>query len=238
MRKPVVLAVIPARGGSTGVPRKNLRKLGGKPLVVHSVEAALKAPGVGHILVTSDSDEILRAANVSKRVILLKRPAELARNDTPMMPVYRHAILSFEALSGLTVDYMVGLEPTAPLRIPADIAGCLARAVKTRADAVESVKASGENPYFVQVEPRRGSALWYDQSKKAPITRRQDAPQVYTLNGAVEVLRRSVVFKTDNIYDVRRLAVYEMPQERSVDLDTETDFVLAEALLSLGRRAR
>lgn len=238
-KRPCILAVVPARGGSTGVPRKNLKKLGGKPLVVHSVEAALKASLVGHVLVTSDSDEILRTAGrVSGRVIRLKRPAELASNTAPMMPVYRHAVREFEKSSGLRVDYLVGLEPTTPLRLPSDIDGCIRRALETGADAIESVKESGENPYFVQVEPRRGSRHWVDQSKKSTALRRQDAPRVWTLNGAVEVLKRAVVMGVDNIYNVRRLAVYPMPQERSVDLDSETDFIIAEALLRRSARAK
>jgi CMP-N,N'-diacetyllegionaminic acid synthase len=236
--RPVVLAVIPARGGSTGVPRKNLKNLGGKPLVAHSVEAALKAPGITHVLVSSDSDAILRAAALSPRVIRLKRPAALATDTAPMLPVYRHAVNEFERMSGRRVHWFVGLEPTTPLRLPSDIEGCLRRMRETGADAVESVKAAGENPYFVQVEPRKGSRVWVDQCKRSPVTRRQDAPVVWTLNGAVEVLTRRVVMDVDNIYDVRKLAVYPMPQSRSVDLDSETDFIVAEALLRASRRKK
>lgn len=230
MSEPTVLTVIPARGGSKGVPGKNLRPIAGKPLVVHSVEAALAARGAGRIVVSSDSPEILRTAAVSGRVTALRRPPELAEDTTPILPVYRHAVQEFERESGKTVDYMIGLEPTTPFRLAVDIDGCLEKAVADGADVLVSVKSTSENPYFVLVEPRADDPRWFEQSKKSPATRRQDAPPVYTINGAVYVFTRKALFGLDSLYQAERLGIYEMPWERSVDLDSESDFELAEFL--------
>lgn len=225
-----MLTVIPARGGSKGVPGKNLRPIAGKPLVVWSVEAALAARGAGPVTVSSDSAEILATAAVSARVTALRRPPELAQDATPILPVYRHAVEEFERASGKSVDYMIGLEPTTPFRLPSDIEGCLDKAVKDGADVLVSVKATSENPYFVLVEPRKDDPRWFEQSKKSSATRRQDVPPVYTINGAVYVFTRKALFALDSLYQTERLGIYEMPWERSVDLDSESDFALADFL--------
>lgn len=236
MNKVRTLAVIAARGGSKGIPGKNLRKLAGQPLVARAVRTALAARGVDRVLVSSDSDAILAAARVHPSVICLKRPAELARDETPMMPVYRHAIEAYEREAGFRITHLVGLQATSPLSLPSDVEGTLRTALKTKADFVVTVKVASENPYFVQVERRRNG--WFEQAKKSLRTRRQDVPVVYTLNGAVDAAPRDVVFRINHVYDARKLAVYEMPQERSIDLDTETDFVIAEALMRLRRSRR
>lgn len=223
-----VLTVIPARAGSKGVPRKNLKLLGGKPLVVWSVEAALAAKSGGTVVVSSDSDEILAAAAISPKVRVLKRPSELAQDATPILPVYRHALEAHEKETGRVVDYLIGLEPTTPFRSPGDIDACVAKAVELGADAVITVKPTAENPYFVLVEPRRDDPRWVEQSKKGPYTRRQDAPPVYTVNGAVYIFTRKTLFGIENLYQAAKLAVVEMPWERSVDIDSPSDFELAE----------
>lgn len=230
-----VLTVIPARGGSKGVPGKNLKPIAGKPLVAWSVESALAAKSSGTIIVTSDSDDILRAASLSPNVRALKRPAELAQDTTPIFPVYRHAVETIEKETGKPVDYLIGLEPTTPFRSPSDIDACVAKAVELKADVVTTVKHTAENPYFVLVEPRRDDPRWVEQSKKGPFTRRQDAPPVYTINGAVYVFTRAALFAIERLYDAKKLAVVEMPWERSVDIDSASDFELAEFLVSRSR---
>jgi CMP-N,N'-diacetyllegionaminic acid synthase len=234
LSKPVVLAVVPARAGSKGVPGKNLRKLGGLPLVAWSTRSALKARRVTDVVATSDSRAILAAAAVSERVIRVVRPKALASDKAPILPTYRHAVLEYEKATGRAVDWLVGLEPTTPLRKPEDIDGCVARAVAAKADLAVAVKATSENPYFVQVEPKSKGSAWHRQVKRSRAMRRQDAPPVYTINGAVYVIKRSVLFRIESIYDAAKLAVFEMPWARSVDLDSENDFELAEFLLSRG----
>jgi CMP-N-acetylneuraminic acid synthetase len=119
--------------------------------------------------------------------------------------------------------------------LASDIDGCLKKAVADGADVLVSVKATSENPYFVLVEPRADDPRWFEQSKKSSATRRQDAPPVYTINGAVYVFTRKALFELDSLYKAARLGVFEMPWERSVDLDSESDFALAEFLVA--RRA-
>lgn len=232
--EPVFLAVIPARAGSKGVPGKNIRLLAGRPLIAWTVEAALAARRVTHVAVSSDSEEILAAGAVSDRVLRIRRPDALGRDDTAMLDVYRHAVQEFERQSGRRVDFLVGLQPTSPFRSAEDIDACIERAVDVDAETLVSVRAARENPYFVQIEPDAKDPRWYRQVKKCRVVRRQDLPPVFVVNGAVYVFRREALFARKHLYDARRFGVYEMPWVRSVDLDSEDDFLQAEFLLAKG----
>jgi CMP-N,N'-diacetyllegionaminic acid synthase len=215
-----VLGLIPARAGSKGVARKNLRELAGKPVLAWTVEAALACQLLDRVLVSTDDDEIAAFARACGAEVPFARPAELANDDTPDLPVYRHAL---EAL-GDEFDVVAWLRPTAPLRTADDIAAAVRLLDETGADCVRSVCEAEHSPYWMgRVEEGRLVPLLGD-----PPPRRQLLPPVYRLNGAVDAVRCASV--GDELFggDVR---AYVMPRERSVDLDTELDFLLAEALL-------
>jgi len=231
---PIFLAIIAARAGSKGVRNKNLRPLGGKPLVAWSVGAALKAREVTHVVVSSDSPKILAAAAISPRVRCLRRPAALSGDRAAILDVYRHAVLEFEKAEGRRVDYVIGLQPPTPFRRASDIDACVRKALRQDADVVVTVREATENPYFLQVEPHPRDPRWFVQVKKSRAVRRQDAPPVFVLNGAVYVWKRKALFGSRRVYDSKRLGVLEMPQERSLDFDTEDDFLLADFLLAKG----
>ena len=215
-----VLGLIPARGGSKAVPRKNLRELAGKPVLAWTVEAALAFPSLDLVVVSTDDDEIADVARACGADVPFARPAELANDDTPDLPVYRHAL---ETL-GDEFDVVAWLRPTAPLRTADDIAAAVLLLEEAGADCVRSVCEAEHSPYWMgRVEEGRLVPLLDDLPPQ-----RQLLPPVYRLNGAVDAVRCAAV--GDELFggDVR---AYVMPRERSVDLDTELDFLLAEALL-------
>ncbi|HWA36433.1 MAG TPA: acylneuraminate cytidylyltransferase family protein [Burkholderiales bacterium] len=218
-----VLGVIPARGGSKGVPRKNLRSVGGKPLLAWTIEAAARSRYLDRVVVSSDDAEI-RAAAKALGAEALERPAELARDDTPGIDPVLHAL---SALPGF--DWVVLLQPTSPLRSTEDIDGTLRRCLDRGADACVSVSPARETPYWMYT---LGSSERLERllPSAALPDRRQDAPPVYVLNGAVYAARtgwlsRSKTFLADATVG------YPMPHERSVDIDTEQDLQLVDLML-------
>ena len=214
------LGLIPARGGSKGVPRKNVRDLAGKPLLVWTIEAALRCPSLARVVVSTEDEEIAAVARAYGAEVPFTRPADLAEDGTPDLPVYRHAL---EELGG-GFDALAWLRPTAPLRTAGDVAAALELLDDTGADCVRSVCLAEHSPYWMgRIEDGRLVPLLGELPPQ-----RQQLPDVVRLNGAVDVVRCASVGNELFGGDVR---AYVMPPERSVDLDSELDFLLAEALL-------
>ncbi|RIX47312.1 acylneuraminate cytidylyltransferase family protein [Paenibacillus nanensis] len=217
-----ILGIIPARGGSKGVPGKNIRQLAGKPLIAWTIEAALKSKYLDKVIVTSDDDDIIRISLAHGAEVPFKRPETLAQDDTPGITPVLHAI---DQMPGF--DAVVLLQPTSPLRNHADIDGSIERFAELSAPVV-SVSLQEKSPYWMfrlgdedRLEPIMG------RTSTLP---RQELPTLYTLNGAVyvsaiEELRKTESFVTD------KTAAYIMPKERSLDIDTILDFQLCELLL-------
>jgi CMP-N,N'-diacetyllegionaminic acid synthase len=229
----VILGVIPARGGSKGLPGKNVKLLGGIPLIAHSIRAARGSRRLDDVVVSTDDPAIADAAREAGARVPSLRPAELATDRIPVWPAVRHAVTQWEAGGGGRVDVAVLLQPTSPLRTSADIDACVSRLLDEDAEMCVSVVRPHDSPYFNMVEitpdatpfARACSPLMRDAS------RRQDAPAVYALNGAVYAVRRDVLETLENQFRLERLVVSEMARERSVDIDTLEDFELAEWLL-------
>ncbi len=231
-----VCGVVPARGGSKGVPRKNIRILGGKPLVAHAIEAGRRASRLNRVLVSTDDPEIVRIAGEWGGDVPFLRPTELAQDSTPMFPVLRHALLWLEEHEGARVDAVTILDPTTPFRTPADINACIELLEQDpEATVVTSVCEAEHNPYFNLAEPR-GEYLANVAGHHLRFTRRQDAPIVYRENAAACTVRRHVVLERESYYfeppDCVRY--YLMPPERSVMIDTPLDFAFAEFLVERG----
>ncbi len=221
------LATICARGGSKGLPGKNIRLLAGKPLIVHSIEFARAHPAIDRVAVSTDDPEIARIAAAAGAEVPYLRPAELARDDTPKLPVIEHLVSQLEA-QGAAFTRIVDLQPTSPLRLPQDLDGCLARADAPDApDLVLTAFDSGANPYFNLVEV--GSDGIAQLSKGAGLAARQAAPAVWQLNGSIYVWKRAALQRAaaQGLWSVR-VAAHIMPASRSVDIDTADDFALAE----------
>lgn len=223
-----LIATICARGGSKGLPRKNVLPLAGKPLIVHSIEQARSCVEINEVYVSTDDEEIAAIAEAAGAIVPYQRPSELASDAAEKLPVIEHLVRHLEA-SGLVIATIIDLQPTSPLRTADDITGALALFGQSSAELVVSVTEPSHNPYYTLVEAQRDGALAL--CKSAAFARRQDAPAVWGLNGAIYVWRRAALARAarDGFWSVPARA-YPMPRERSVDIDDRFDFELAEWL--------
>jgi CMP-N,N'-diacetyllegionaminic acid synthase len=216
-----VLGVIPARGGSKGVPGKNIRLVAGKPLIALSIEQARNSLYIDRTVVSSDDQQIISVARQWGGDVPFVRPAELATDEAPGMAPVLHAL---EQIPGY--DYVVLLQPTSPLRLIADIDGCIQLCVSAGAPACVSVTPVTESPYWMFAVDA-GSRLRSLLGLSSVGSRRQDLPQAYSINGAVYVARVDWLRKTGTFIAEETLG-YVMPRERSIDLDTEQDLEAIE----------
>lgn len=230
--QPKVLAVIPARGGSKGVVRKNLRPICGRPLICYTIDAALAAQSLFHrIVVSTDDKEIAAVARDWGADVPFLRPPELARDDTPMVPVVQHAIEFVEGRDAAVMDWVCLLQPTEPFRVAADLRSCLDLASQGGCDSVISVVQVFATHPILMKRIENGRLLPYCIEEREG-TRRQDyAPPAYMRNGAIYLTRRDVLMHQRSIWG-RSIRPYVMPLERSVSIDTELDLKLAELLMA------
>lgn len=217
-------ALIPARGGSKGIPRKNIRMIAGRPLIVWTIEAALRAPGLSEVIVSTDDPEIADVARAAGASVPFLRPAELARDETPGLDPVLHAI-------GLLPEHdsVLLLQPTSPLRTTADIGACLEMAATAAASSVVSVSAPATHPYWtyeMTADHRLNSVFEADKG-----ARRQDLPPVFAVNGAMYFADIDWLQQGRRFVGPETLG-FVMPPERSVDIDTMLDWALAEVLLT------
>ena len=221
------LFLIPARGGSKGIPGKNVKLFAGKPLVSYSIELARQFAKDRDICLSTDDDTIAAVAKSMGMPIPFRRPHELATDTASTNDVIKHA-LDFYASLGRTYDNIVLLQPTSPLRQTIHIKEALSL-YTNEIDLVLSVKLAEANPYFVLFEETEDGFL--EKSKTGTFTRRQDCPKVWQANGAIyiyNVERLKQAIEPEN----RRIVKYVMESKYSVDLDTELDWQYAEFLNS------
>lgn len=229
-KAPRVLGVIPARGGSKGVPGKNIRSLCGKPLLQYTAEAALAARGLSQVILSTEDEQIAAVGLACGLEVPFLRPAELARDDTPMLPVVQHAVSQMENRSG-RFDAVCLLQPTNPLRRAEDIDACIELLNERDLDAVVTILPvpSEYNPHWVFWKSGNG-LLGLSTGEETPVTRRQDLPPAFHREGSVYVTRRHVLMEENSLYG-KRLAGYELNPGRSVNIDTPEDWEEAERLL-------
>ena len=218
------VGLIPARGGSKGVPRKNLRCVGGQPLVSLAVASALACGRLNRVIVSTDDAEIAEAAQRAGADVPFLRPARLAEDDTPAVAVARHAVEWLESY-GATVDAIVILQPTSPLRRTSHIDAAIDRFLETGADSVVTVCEVEHSPFWMQRLEKDRLVPLLPSGMLAQ--RRQDLPPVYRLNGAVYVVRRRLLMEDGGIMGPDTRAVV-MAQADSIDIDSDLDFQLAE----------
>jgi len=231
-----ILGIIPARGGSKGIPRKNVRLLAGKPLIAYTIEAAKGSQLLTRLVTSTDDPEIaLMAQSLGSEVI--KRPASLAQDTTPTLPVIQHVLQFLNQREHYHPDVTVLLQPTTPLRTSHHIDEALGLLENAHADSVVSVSLvpGHYNPYWQFIIQDGELRLFTGQPLGQIITRRQDLPETYTRNGAIYAFKTILIFEQGNIYGDRCVA-YVMHAEDSVNIDSEQDLWLAERLL-LQRRS-
>ena len=231
-----ILGSICCRGGSKGVPGKNIRMLGGKPLLVHTIDAAKKSHVLDALTISTDSQDIADIAIKNGIEVPSLRPAYLADDIANKWDVFKHIVYSFECETGNHVDYLADFDVTVPLKSSSDIDGAINYAIATpNAEVVITGYEPERNPYFNMMEiSDDGSAILVKKSS-TPIVRRQDAPAVFSLTPAAFVIKRETLFKY-NHWSEAKCFIYEMPRERAIDIDTEFDFKLIENLIKLNGR--
>lgn len=230
-----ILCVVSARGGSQGVPGKNIRPLLGKPLIVRAIETALAAPEINRVIVSTDSAVIAGVAASGGADVPFMRPIELAQADTGKFQVWQHALQSAEAHFGKRFDVYVDIDCTNPLIEPKDISGAIAhfkflRQEKASVDAVFTVARARRNPYFNLVEPDETGALKMSKSRGATVLSRQKAPPVFEHVAGVYVLDSDYLRRASHLLQGHAEG-YELPEEKAFDIDSEIDFILIEYLL-------
>lgn len=220
------LCTICARGGSQGVPGKNIRPLLGKPLIAWTIEQALACPEIDAVYVSTDSEAIADVARGAGAQVPFLRPPELATATAAKIPVIRHLVEWVEA-NEERCDRIVDLDPTSPLRDGSDILACL-NMLDADTDVVITAYESDKNPYFNMVEYRPDGSVGLVSPPQTEVTGRQGAPKVYAMNASIYVWHRHTLSKGLWSGGVK---LHVMPRERSVDIDSPLDFKIVELLM-------
>lgn len=225
------VAFIFARGGSKGVPRKNIRNLGGLPLVSHSIRTAHQCPSIERVVVSTDDEEIAKVAREYGAEVPFIRPPELAGDRSSEYEAWKHAINAFEELCQEKVDIFVSLPPTSPLRAVEDVENCIREFTETEADMVITVKEASRSPYFnmVRNDQQGFSQLVNLAPDGTRYIRRQDVPTVYDMTTVAYVSSPEFILNSEAIFSGKVRSVL-VPDERAIDIDTLLDFEFAEFL--------
>ena len=225
------VALICARGGSKGVPGKNVRPLGGRPLIAWAIAAARVLPRVGRVIVSTDSMEIADVARTAGADVPFMRPAELAEDASSEWPVWQHALSFLHDDEGAYPDALLVVPTTAPLREPNDLDRCLDAFARGDVDTVITVTDAHRNPYFNMVTTGTDGLARLVIPPPGAVTRRQDAPAVFDMTTVGYVARPSFVMQSRGLFEGRVRSVH-VPVERALDIDTLLDFRLAEIFLA------
>ena len=225
-----VVALITARGGSKAIPHKNIAMLAGKPLIAWSIEAALKSRCLKRVMVSTDDKEIARVAKAYGAEVPFMRPSELAMDDSSHISVVEHAIRWLKNNESFSPQYLMLLQPTSPMRESKDIDASAELAEKMSAEAVISVCEATRHPYKTYCLNEDDTLSPFIKNTKIPYLRRQGLPKVYWENGAIYLNRCDSLFKTKTFFPPGAYP-YIMPEERSLDVDTQWDLRIADLLL-------
>lgn len=225
-----VVGFIFARGGSKGLPGKNIRPLAGKPLIAWAVEHARAVNRIRRLIVSTDSESIAEVARTFGAEVPFMRPSEFAGDDSPEWLAWRHALQYLLYSEGALPDVMVSIPATAPLRLPLDIENCLDKYATGNADVVITVTPAHRSPYFNMVKQNADGSVEL-VIPKGEVTRRQDAPAIFDMATIAYVANPRFVLTQHSIFSGRVRAV-KVPPERALDIDTELDFAIAEFLMN------
>lgn len=231
-----IVAFIFARGGSKGLPGKNIRLLGGKPLIAWSIEQALSVNRISKVVVSTDSAEIANIALAYGAEVPFLRPAELASDTSPEWESWRHALSFLKERDGTLPKIMVSLPATAPLRAISDIDQCIDEYLSSEVDAVITVTEAYRSPYFNMVKKNANGTVDLVITSEKVISRRQDVPEVFDIATVAYVLNPIFVMNKKSLFEGAIKAV-QVPIERAIDIDTLNDFELAEYRLQKLRKS-
>ena len=226
-----ILAIIPARGGSKSVPKKNIRNLNGKPLIAYTIEAAKRIEEKFHkIIVSTDDEEIAEVAKHYGADVPFIRPSNLAEDKTPTYPVLQHAVNFVEKDDGINIDLIMLLQPTAPFRTTEDMLNCLNLSQTSNTDSVISVvQVFSYHPILMKkIENNRLTHFSIEEKEGTP--RQLYKPPAYMRNGAIYITKRNNLIEQNSIWG-NSITPYVMPQERSYNIDDEIDFITSEMMM-------
>ena len=222
-----ILCIIPARGGSKRLPGKNIKPFLGKPLIAYAIDAAKASKYVDRVLVSTDDNAIAAVANQFGADVPFNRPVELASDTATTLSVLQHAI-EFVEQRAVSFEIIVLIQPTVPGVQTKDIDGVIEKLIQSGTNSCITVSEVSEPPQWMYRLEEDGRITPYID---APLARSQDLQMLYRINGAVYATLRETLIKGGKIIDNESCAAVVMPRERSVDIDTQTDFTIAEALL-------
>lgn len=225
-----VLCTICARGGSKGVRNKNVRPLNGKPLIAYTIEQA-KASGLfEHIVISTDSDLIATVSQEYGAEVFFKRSAEMASDTAGKLQVIQDAFKRSEEHYRTTFDYLVDLDATAPLRSVDDIVEAYRQFLRDGNDNLITAMPSRRSPYFNLVEVDGRGKVSLSKKLSSGVVRRQDAPKSYDMNASIYIWKRDAILNETSLF-LEKTGLYVMPEERSIDIDTELDFEFVDFLM-------
>jgi CMP-N-acetylneuraminic acid synthetase len=225
-----VVGFIFARGGSKGLPGKNVRLLAGKPLIAWSIEHARAVQRIERVIVSTDSYEIAEVARQYGAEVPFMRPQELSHDSSPEWLAWRHGLNYLLEKEGSLPDVMVSIPTTAPLRSPLDIENCLDEYEKANSDIVITVTDAHRSPYFNMVKENADGTVGLVIPPQTALVRRQDAPEVFDITTVAYVVRAEFVMSHEGAFEGKVRHVH-VPPERSIDIDTLLDFNIAECLI-------
>jgi len=224
------ICTITVRAGSKGVPGKNLRRVEGIPLFGHSVRQAKESGLFEEIVVTSDSEEILELAPRFGATDVVARPPHLATDTAGKVPAIAHAVLEIEGRRNIVFNTSVDLDATSPLRNVSDITAAVALFEASNVDSLITGSEARRNPYFNLVELQPDGTVAVSKSPDDAVLRRQDAPRAFDMNGSIYVWKRNSLIENPVVFFPSTI-LYEMPAERSQDIDSEYDFRVVSWLM-------
>jgi len=225
------VAFIFARGGSKGLPGKNIKLIAGKPLIAWSIEHAKQTRGVERVIVSTDSIEIAKVAEKFGADVPFMRPPELASDSAPEWLAWQHAIKYLEKSTGKIPEIFISVPPTSPLRLVSDIERCIEVYENDGADVVITVSETDRSPYFNMVKSNSDGSFALAVDSEVRLIRRQDAPRLFNISTACYVADPKFVLNHNSIFEGRVNAV-EIPTDRAIDIDTLLDFRIATMLMT------
>jgi CMP-N,N'-diacetyllegionaminic acid synthase len=225
----VVVCVIPARGGSKGLPGKNIKNFCGKPLIAYTIEQAIQSEYVDRIIVSTEAEEIAQISLEYGAEVPFMRPMDLAGDSIATVDVLLHAINWLEEADRYEFDILLLLHTTTPLRSVEDIDKSIDLLVEEKADNVFSVAEAHRNPYFNMVEINNSG--YAGLVKQGNFTTRQEAPMIYDMNASIYVWWKELLKEKKKIF-LDKTKIYVMPKERSIDIDDNIDFKIAEIIMT------
>lgn len=225
-----VLCTICARGGSKGVKNKNIKLLNGKPLIAYTIEQAARSGLFEHIVISTDSDLIATTAQEYGAEVFFKRSPEMASDTAGKLDVIRDTFIRSEEHYQCTFDTLIDLDATAPLRSVQDITDSYAQFLRDNNDNLITAMPSRRSPYFNLVEMDNSGKVALSKKLERGVVRRQDAPKSYDMNASIYIWKRDIILNENSLF-LEKTGLYVMPEERSIDIDTELDFEFVEFLM-------